>query len=49
MIFILDKERITRQRNRLGYVWFSENTKERKKNSFFMFGFIIEKMKENQI
>ena len=37
----------------LGYVWFSENTKERKKNTkendFFMFGCPMKNIKENQI
>ena len=36
-----------------GYVWFPENTKERKKNAkendFFMFGCPMKNIKENQI
>ena len=37
----------------LGYVWLSENTKERKKNvkenDFFIFGCLIKNIKKNQI
>ena len=37
----------------LGYVWFPENTKERKKNvkenDFFMFGCTMKNIKENKI
>ena len=37
----------------LGYVWFPENTKERKKNAkendFFMFGCPMKNINENQI
>ena len=36
----------------LGYVWFLESIKEKKKNikeNFLMFGITIENMKENQI
>ena len=39
--------------NSIGYVWFPENIKERKKNAkendFFIFGYPMKNIKENQI